>query len=229
MEGKLRELAPRLGAELAIIVLGVLIALWADGCVADRADRAEEASRVEGLRDNVAATRVRLAEAEEEALVARRSLREIAYWEDSSEADENADAILAGLLFGPVFAPEIAVYADLKNSGDLALLRNAALRQELASMDATLEHLELLQADLVTVQQLNLDPFLVREFALGEAFGGYLELEGLPQDTAPPAFDLRVLRNLALFKLDLVDQLVQAYGEVSDAMDRVEGAMEPGS
>ncbi|MEL7372957.1 MAG: hypothetical protein AAGJ36_00710, partial [Pseudomonadota bacterium] len=51
------SLPVRLIAELAIIVLGVLIALWADGWVADRQDRKKEAARIAALRDNVVATR----------------------------------------------------------------------------------------------------------------------------------------------------------------------------
>jgi hypothetical protein len=67
-------LLTHLGAELAVIVLGVLIALWADGWVAARADREIERNRVEALRDNVAATRIRLsgARARERAPVSAR-------------------------------------------------------------------------------------------------------------------------------------------------------------
>lgn len=215
----------RLAAELAVIVLGVLLALWADGWVAERRDRAVERSRVEALRDNLEATRERLQDAREEAASAREALTLIAYWEDPAEAAERQDVISSGLLFGPAFTPEMNVYDDLKSSGDLALLRNGGLRQALARMDATFEQLALIQADLTMVQQLNFDPFVVREFSLAGALGPILDLDGLPTDAVVPDFDMRVLRNLALFKLDLVTQLLDLYEDAFDVMRQVEEAM----
>lgn len=221
-------LLTRLGAELAVIVLGVLIALWADGWVAARADREIERNRVEALRDNVTATRIRLADAREDAQAGYDALAEIAYWEDPSRVSQGRGTVLRGLLFGPAFSPEINVYEDLKSSGDLALLTNIELRQALARMDAAFEQLALMQADLTMVQQLNIDPFVVREFALGPTMGPYLGLEGLPVDTPDPGTDPRVLRNLALFKLDLVRQLLDQYAEATDALDAVEQAIGEG-
>ena len=46
----------RLAAELAIVVLGVTIALWADGWVAERGERREETARLQALTDNVTET-----------------------------------------------------------------------------------------------------------------------------------------------------------------------------
>lgn len=215
----------RLGAELAVIVLGVLIALWADGWVAERRDRAVERSRIEALMDNVAATRERLRAAQELARSAREALTLIVYWEDAEEVGRHQDLISSGLLFGPVFTPEINVYADLKNSGDLALLRSADLRQALARMDATFEELDLLQADLTMVQQLNFDPFLLREFPLAGTLGPFLGLEGLPADAVATDFDLRLIRNLALFKLDLIAQVLAGYDDAFDVLRLVEAAL----
>lgn len=215
----------RLSAELAIIVLGVLLALWADAWVGARADRRIEQNRVEALRDNVVASRIRLEDASEEAKAAYEALAEIAYWQDPARVSEREDLVLQGFLFGPVFTPEVNVYADLKSSGDLALLTNVELRQALARMDATFEQLALLQADLTMVQQLNFDPFVVREFALGATMGRYLGLEGLPADAPSSEVDPRILRNLALFKLDLVEQLLVHYADAADALDAVEAAM----
>jgi len=221
----LRGLLLRSGAELAVIVLGVLIALWADGWAAERADREIERNRVEALRDNVTATRLRLDEARQEARAARGALIAIASWQEPARLGERSDLVLDGMLFGPTFTPEINVYDDLKSSGDLALLTNADLRQALARMDAIFERLALLQDDLTTVQQLNFDPFVIRELALGGILGPNLGLRDLPLDTPAPAFDLRVLRNLALFKLDLVSLLIARYDEATEALDAVEAAM----
>ena len=221
-----RELIVRLAAELGVIVLGVLIALWADGWVAERADRNVERARTDALRENIVATRVRLDEAVEEAHSAQEALSTMAYWEDPALLNRQQDLLLRGLLFGPVFTPEINVYIDLKNSGDLALLTSADLRQALARMDAVLEQLALLQSDVVAVQQLNFDPFVVRELALEGTLGPLLGLEDLPTVASTPDVDMQVLRNLALFKLDLIAQLLRQYEEAGETLQGVEGAIE---
>jgi hypothetical protein len=175
----------------------------------------------------VIASRTRLADARDEAQAAHEALVQIVYMEDAAAVGQNAELILSGLLFGPIFTPEINVYDDLKSSGDLALLTNVELRQGLARMDAIFEQLALLQADLTTVQQLNFDPYVVRRLTLGSSLGPFLGLEDLPADASPrmESDDMRTLRNLALFKLDLVTQLLAEYDEAADALDSVEEAM----
>jgi hypothetical protein len=142
------RLLARLSAELVVIVLGVLIALWADGWVAERADRRVEASRI------------------------------------------------------------------------------AVLRQALARMDSTFERLALLQADMVMVRQLNIDPYVIREFDLGPIVGPWVGIDDLTGESAPPDVDIRVSRNLSLFKLDLVEQEIRTYRETMEALDEVENAID---
>ncbi len=219
----------RLAAELGVIVLGVLIALWADGQVAERADRRIEASRIAALQQNVTATRARLDRALEEARSAEEALTSTAQWSDASSVAGRESLVAAGLLYGPVFTPELNVYADLKNSGDLALLRSGELRQALARMDAVLEELALLQSDLVLVQQLNIDPFVIREFDLGSTVGSWVGLDDLTGEPTASDFDFRVFRNLSLFKLDLVQQEIRNYEAAIDAIDAVEAALDASS
>lgn len=220
-----RSSVARLSVELGVVAVGVLIALWADGWVTEQRERSIERSRIDALRDNVVATRERLRVAQAEARSAREALTLIAYWQDVDELNGNPGVVVSGLLFGSVFTPEMNVYADLKSSGDLALLRSAELRQALALMDATLEQLALRQSDLAMVQQLNFDPFLIRELSLAGSLGPLLGLEGLPTDDAAPTLDLRILRNLALFKVDMVSLLLDTYAEALDVLDSVEEAM----
>ena len=222
------SLPARLIAELGIIVLGVLIALWADEWVAERADRQVERNRIEALRDNLDATRVRLDEAVEETRAAQEALTLAAYWQDPATLSQRHDVVLLGLMYGPVFTPEINVYDDLKNSGDLGLLTNAELRQALAHMDAVFEELALLQSDVTMVQQLNVDSFLMQELGLGATMGPYLGLEDLPVDVPNPDIDMQRLRNLSLFKLDLVRQLHVQYKRAVEALNEVEHAMNQG-
>jgi hypothetical protein len=187
-----------------------------------------EASRIVALGDNVAATRERLADARGDAEAAATALRSLASWEAIPDLDEEGEQLLlGGLLFGPSFTPEVNVYIDLKSSGDLALLRSTELRQALASMDATLEQLQFLQDDLIAVQQLNYDPYVIETLSLDGGFATYLGVEGVPRGPISVPGDLRTLRNLALFKLDLVSQLVGQLNETDQALDAVDAALGP--
>ena len=221
-----RAPATRFAGELTVIILGVLVALWADGWVQQRAEHRVESSRIVALGDNVAATRERLTTALSEAEFASSSLREIASWEAVPELDARTEPVLLrALLFGPSFTPEINVYVDLKSSGDLGLLRSTELRQALARMDAVLEQLQFLQNDLIRVQQLNYDPFVIANLSLDRGFADYLGLADVARGPVAMPTDIRVLRNLTLFKLDLVSQLVRQLNDTGRALDAVDQAL----
>ncbi len=216
------SLAARLVAELGIIILGVLIALWADGWVSDRQDRSKEAARVLALRDNVVATQARLAEALENATWVKGELIAIARWADLDDFQEKKlETLLAGYLFGPRFTPEMNVYDDLENSGELALLSSDSLRQALARMSAALFAIGISQQDLLTVQQLNFDRFAVDNLALSRVSSRMVELEDLPLDPQPELPELRIIRNLALFKLDLMNNIETDYKTADVALQQV--------
>lgn len=215
-------LALRLIAELAIIVLGVLIALWADGWVADRQDRDKEAARIAALRDNIVATQERLADALETTDFVVGKLRKIVYWENLDDFDDDyKGALLAGYLFGPRFTPEMNVYDDLENSGELSLLTSDSLRQALARMSAALYAIGISQQDLLTVQQMNFDPFVVEHLSIPATPDSPFRLDNIPVDAQPPLPEMRIIRNLALFKLDLIGQLKQDYDAADVALQRV--------
>ncbi|MEL6948537.1 MAG: hypothetical protein AAGM16_00250 [Pseudomonadota bacterium] len=215
-------LAVRLLAELAIIVLGVLIALWADGWVSDRQDRKKEAARIAALRDNVVATRERLTAAIEDTDQVAGALRDIVYWEGTEDfGPEKKQTLMAGYLFGPRFTPEMNVYDDLENSGELALLTSDSLRQSLARMSATLFTIGVSQQDLMTVQQMNFDRFIVDNVAIGYVPDSPFNLDNIPVGEDPPLPEMRIIRNLALFKLDLIGQLRQEYESADAALGSV--------
>jgi len=136
---------------------------------------------------------------------------------------EVGQALLRGFFYVSVFRPELSVYDDLKNSGELSLLRDPELRRSLSALDSRMEQLRLQQDDMITVQQLNFDSYLIRRVDLRPILGPYLRLEtasGLELD------DLSFLnepefRNLVMFKLDLAEQMVQEFTRVEEALNAV--------
>ena len=220
-----RKSLGRLGAEVSVVVLGVTIALWADGWVAERNDRSVEASRLSALQDNVSVTLADLSKARDNAGGAAAALRElVSLQRDNRNDDEIEELLRYGLTYGPTFFPELNVYDDLKNSGELALLTNPELRRSLATMDARLEQARFAQADLLTVMQLNFDSYLITHFDLRWLYGSLTKLD---QDTEPSEVDLGFtsemeFQNLVIFKLDMVEQVEAAYQEAEDALMAVQ-------
>ena len=220
-----RESLGRLGAEVSVVVLGVTIALWADGWVAERNDRAVETSRLSALQDNVSVTLADLRNARDNAGGAAAALRElVSLQRDDRNDGEIGELLRYGLTYGPAFFPELNVYDDLKNSGELALLTNPELRRSLATMDARLEQARFAQADLLTVMQLNFDSYLITHFDLQWLYG---PLTRLDQDIKPSEVDLgftseMVFQNLVVFKLDMVEQVEAAFQETEDALMAVQ-------
>ncbi|MDJ0907303.1 MAG: hypothetical protein QNI96_14900 [Woeseiaceae bacterium] len=211
-------------AELALIVIGVTIALWADAWVGDRQDSHRENARLDALFTDTEETLAAISAVRLEVSDAAVALRGILSLQPPYEPhDETLKLLRHGLLFGLAFHPEMSVYDDLKNSGELALLTNPVLRQALSSMEAGLEQLRMTQADLTTVQQLNVDSYMVDHMELISFYG---ELTGLQRVATGTEADLgfvgeREFRNRVLLKLDLVTQLESVLEEAESRVNEV--------
>ena len=223
--GNWRGLVGRLIAEFAIVVLGVTIALWADGWVAKRSDRAVEAARLIALQDNVSVTLTELREARDDASGAVDALRELALLQQRDHRDDKVvDLLRSGFLYAPNFYPELNVYDDLKSSGELGLLTNPDLRQSLAAMDSRLGLVRLAQADLATVQQLNIDLYMINQLDLLPFFA---PLTGLDQIVEASKMDFEFtsdmeFRNIVVFKLDLVLVVDEVFQNAENALMAVQ-------
>lgn len=220
-----RSIAARAAAELAVIILGVTIALSADGWVARRNDRAVETARLRALSENITQTRVGLRHEKANCDSALVALRELA---SAGPSDWTSTAVARtlsrGILYVTVFRPDLNVYDDLKNSGELSLLRDTELRRTLSALDSRLEQFRLSQSDMATVQQLNIDSYLIRNIDLFPILGGYLDLDrGGDADFTDLAFlGAAEFRNLVLMKLDLVTQMSEGIEQTEQALTAVE-------
>lgn len=230
------KFAGRAGAQLVLIVVGVTLALWADAWVTSRMDREIESARLESLDENVERT---LEEVRDQVTGLDRTagaLRRLLAHSDSgtgSSAEALRASVIQGMLDFPSFNAHLNVYEDLKNSGELGLLRDPDLRQALSAMDAGLEWTRESRADLIQYQQLNVDPFLIRHVDLPLLLPELL----LAQPTDENASDIQTagayeelvslqeFRNLVVFKLDLMEQLARVSSELEDALVQVQAAV----
>lgn len=200
-------------------MLGVSIALWADSWVTNRGDRLEESARLHALRDNITETLEALRAERDNAAEAADALRSIISGEE--HPDEEWRMLLRfGILYGAVFSPELNVYDDLKNSGELALLTNRDLRQALATMDSRLAVLQLAQSDLLSVQQLQIDSYAMDNTNLRTFYG---EDIGLTWTAVDRTRDLEFVsdvrfQNRMVMKLDLVSELLMRFSDAEAAL-----------
>lgn len=227
-----RTLGPRLGLEFAVVVFGVFIALWADAQVAARAERRIEAARLDALRAGINTTLMELREFSADVRDDRTLLREMLVPPagDEDTGARSTEAVAIALLGGAsAFHPQLVVYDDLRSSGELSLL-DAGVRGTLSSMDQRLRRLDGAQQDLTMVQQLNFDAFAMRNVDLVPLLGGYLELT---EEVEPPSraqYDAlvatREFRNLAVFRLDLLTNILRLAGELEEALETASAAVD---
>jgi hypothetical protein len=225
---RFHNLWTRLVAEFGVVLLGVTIALWADGWAAERRERAVETARLEALQDNIAETLTALRSAREEAGGAGDALRALVTRPRSDwDLEDLEEAVLYGATYGPTFTSEMDVYEDLKSSGELALLTDSDVRRALSAVESRLETVAASQADLSTVQQLNLDTYLMNRTDLRPLFREWLDLEDALGHVAPD-FDFvtdREFINRALFKLDLVRYLDSELEDAENALRTADEAI----
>ena len=212
-----KKVVSRLGAEFAIVVLGVTIALWADGWVADRGNRSKADAMLEALLVNIDGTLEDLNRSIDNASGAVDALRNLATpaGQDVSQA-EHYGHMFYGLLYGPDFEAELNVYDDLKSSGELALLTTPGVRQSLARMDAQLRRVKQMERDVIAVMTSNIDLYLVDN----------LDMRTIYQDELGVTFDMANVsgnrdylddpgfRNRILLKLDVVLYLIKEYEDM---------------
>lgn len=128
-----------------LIVAGILIALYIDGWIQDRQDRAAETSYLELLRDDLA-----LMEAELQAYIDFESANvELGARTYAAIASENLPGdpvalqqMLAGLGTRQTLNLFSSAYTDLTSSGNLQLIRSQELREKIVRYFASIERAE---------------------------------------------------------------------------------------
>lgn len=127
--------------ELALIVAGVVIAMWLGSLATARADRARERTN---LRELLTATREnerRVNQAMfEDSITVTMIMRVIGAVSSTGEVPRDSVALWYGsTMWYADFYPLTGVYSALMQSGDLSLIRNSGLRSEIATVASALE------------------------------------------------------------------------------------------
>ena len=178
------------------------------------------------LLDNVDVSLADLRSTSDDATEVADILRKLtALREYDLPAAEMQSLLLSGLLYGPSYSPELNVYDDLKNSGELALLTNPDLRRALARMESRLRLIELAQSDFAAVQELSIDSYIIDHIDMRLVYGFSLgtdyvvgDVDKILEYTSEIQFQNRIL-----LKLDLVTSIETDYSNMESALLDVQG------
>lgn len=121
--------------ELAIVFLGVLIALWADQAMQGRQEAAMAASYLERLRADVLADVGALRFSSDQARNRLAISRQVDAWLQDPDASPDPGSLVINAHYaGVTFSPTISRFTieELKSTGDLRLLKNPALKRQIA-------------------------------------------------------------------------------------------------
>jgi len=121
--------------ELAIVALGVLLALWADQAMQARQEASRAVSYLESLRTDVRADIRSLQFSRDQARNRLAITRKVDAWLNDPAAAPDPDSLVMNVHFaGVTFPPTISRFTieELKSTGDLRLLANEDLKRKIA-------------------------------------------------------------------------------------------------
>jgi len=121
--------------ELVIVALGVLIALWADQAIQTRQEADLAISYLEGLQTDVRSDINALRFSSDQARNRLAIIRQVEAWLHDPSASPDPDALVMNVHYaGVTFFPTISRFTieELKSTGDLRLLKNQALKRQVA-------------------------------------------------------------------------------------------------
>jgi hypothetical protein len=121
--------------ELAIVSLGVLLALWADQAMQARQEAARATGYLERLQEDIRADLRSLRFSRDQARNRLAITRQVDAWLHDPNAAPEPDSLVLSVHFaGVLFPPTISKFTidELKSTGDLRLLKNQTLKRQVA-------------------------------------------------------------------------------------------------
>lgn len=196
--------------EILLVVIGILIALQINNLNEVRKIDNEEQRILNALKIDVEQAIVDLEDQYASASAVKKTLQILLT--EGVEKDEllkspKIDSIMVGPLWvSAVGVPIIQTYNDLKNAGEVSLIQSRTLRESLAEIENGLYNLTLQNEDLLTVQQMRVDPIAINyiDFATVIQKARSAEISaGSPNDYGK-LFEIRELKNTFVAKYELL-------------------------
>jgi len=157
-----KSLLLRGAAEVLIIATGIILAISAEAWWQDRNDRQLEARHLNALHDDLIASLALIDDVEEDQELQVGYLLSLLRSDVANVRPEELRLWLDDGVFDIwTYRPQLAALEDLESSGQMRLIRNAALRRSLASLRQKIDRYNGVQEDMVASQQALIDRYLV--------------------------------------------------------------------
>jgi hypothetical protein len=223
-----RALLVRSGLELAVIITGVLIALWADQWWADRQDAQVQRTYLAALSEDISATVQRLGETTAKVVEWREAAATLSRSPLAGPFPSSQELVplIGTALFNlSSFQDRLATLRELKSTGELGLIRNADIRRSLADLDQALEDMRSTESDLIQTHHAIIDPYMVQHtdlvpMILASSTRSSMDRflgAGVGTDHTSLMQD-REFRNILAFRILLLNNCAERYGQLASLL-----------
>ncbi|WP_295559325.1 hypothetical protein [uncultured Hyphomicrobium sp.] len=233
-EGSLAALAIRSLQEIAIIIIGILIALAVNDWWTNRVDRAEEQSILESIHDDVDATLKLIQDTRSRVETDLRKLTILSAGSAGEagryDAERMAEA-LHSLWDVPPLAMLTSTHKELQTSGRLRLIADPKVRRLLAHFQQKYEFASLTYNDAFQHQHLKLDPYVLGNIQMSQLSRYALEYDAGPSAVplvplAPikdhrPLLDDATFQNHVAAKYFLLTYYLHQTHELTDVLNEL--------
>jgi len=216
--------------EILLVVIGILIAIQLDTWNEVVKEKSQEKEMLNNLLDDLRAAREQSAEhiqAEETMIIDLTRALNIHPDENKTPTSFYSDYKIGPILWD--FESEIPViksYAEIKNTGKTALIRNRDLRQIFTNLETSLDKLKSLVADRLTVQQLRIDEIAESQLNFLRVFNSpssqlSVDLSREPENDYQELLRDPRIRNLFAMKLALTEDVLIYRRDLQTEIDLI--------
>ena len=209
--------------EILLVVIGILIALQIDNWNREKQERAEEKILLSNLLNDLEAAgeQSRMFIASEEILISNL----VIVLEIQAGGQKTPDSFYNDTTMNTLIwdfesnIPVINSYAEIKNTGKTALIKNREIREKFTNLEMSLTKLNTLVKDRLTVQQLRIDDIAENHMNFVRHLNGNttsldVDLSREKENDYQTLFKNPRIRNLLAMKLVLTEDVLNFRREL---------------
>ncbi|MCO5724652.1 DUF6090 family protein [Robiginitalea marina] len=216
--------------EISLVVIGILIALQIGNWNEALMEKAQEKELLNNLLDDLRAAREQSSKSiRAEELLVVDLIRTLNIHPDEGETPSS---FYEDEKIGPILwdfesdIPIIKSYAEIKNTGKTALISNRDLREMFTNLEISLDRLENLVKDRLTVQQIRIDEIAESQLNFIRIFNSpasnlSVDLSNEPENDYLELLKDPRIRNLFAMKLALTEDVLSFRHDLQSEIDLI--------